>query len=71
MTNHTSQGKKEEEDYKNVEDMVNLFIIGLSRYVDNSEEGLVSTARQIIGSIGVTKTDKEYKVRRVRGRQNH
>ena len=58
-------------EFFNVEDTVNLAIIGISRYVDNSEESLLSTARQIIGSTGVTKADKEYKVTRVRGRQNH
>ena len=46
----------------NVEDTVHLAIIGLLKYVGNSEERLLNTARQALGH--VEETEKEYKIRR-------
>ena len=46
----------------NVEDTVHLAIIGLLKYVGNSEERLPNAARQTLGH--VEETEKEYKIRR-------
>ena len=42
----------------NVEDTVHLAIIGLLKYVGNSEERLLNAARQALGH--VEETEKEY-----------
>ena len=48
----------------NVEDTVHLAIIGLLKYVGNSEERLLNAARQALGHVEETETEKEYKIRR-------
>ena len=48
----------------NVEDTVHLAIIGLLKYVGNSEEQLLNAARQALGHVEETETEKESKLRR-------
>ena len=48
----------------NVEGTVHLAIIGLLKYVGNSEEQLLNAARQALGHVEETETEKGCKVRR-------
>ena len=57
----------------NVEDTVYLAIIGLLKYVGNvnSEERLLNAARQALGHVEETETEKEYKIRRKNERKQN
>ena len=54
----------------NVEDTVHLAIIGSLKYVGNSEERWLNAARQALGHVEETETEKEYKIRRKNERKH-
>ena len=53
-----------------MEDIVHLAIIGLLKYVGNSEERLLNAARQTLGHVEETETEKEHKIRRKNERKH-
>ena len=64
MTDCTYLGKNVGRGLLNVVDTVHLAIIGLLKYVGNSEERFLNAAIQALGHVEETETEKEYKIRR-------